>query len=356
MAHCATAVQAALAAGLVLGSAGVAVGGAAPAYGAVGRCAKGTGVTVVVDYGSLGGSTRIACDSNGGGQTASGVFSDTGFPLTRVAQFPGAVCRVSGLPGAATDSCVRMPPADAYWGLFWSDGDPATWVYSTVGVDGLKVPKGGSLAWRWQDSTTRKLPRVLPNALPTGAAAANASPTPSPTPSPTRKPSPTPSSPKPSPSKPAPESGPTNPATRSPGDPSASASSGGSGSSGASTSADGAGSTAPPSSPSSRSSQGGDGAGQHSATGTPGHRRSADANREGGPGSENSPGPGAAASDSGRDDAARAGAGPVTEVTTPVSASSSQGALTWVAVALGVGLLAAAGALAWRRRQETSGR
>ena len=45
----------------------VAVVPAAPASAADGRCPRGTGVTVVVDFGPLGGGVQIGCDPDGGG-------------------------------------------------------------------------------------------------------------------------------------------------------------------------------------------------------------------------------------------------------------------------------------------------
>ena len=62
-----------------------------------GRCAAGTGVTVVVDYGPLGGGTQIGCDPTGAGKAASQVVPAAGFPLTYV-NGEGFVCRIDGKP------------------------------------------------------------------------------------------------------------------------------------------------------------------------------------------------------------------------------------------------------------------
>ena len=152
-----TGLGAALGAGLVLG--------AAPAHADAGRCPAGTGVTVVVDPGALGGGTQVACAPDGAGATGSTVVTSAGFTLTFTAGQP-FVCRVDGAPTAADENCQGTPPADAYWGLFWSDGDPATWTYSSVGISGLEVPEGGSIGWRWQDGGNRDLPAVAPTAQP----------------------------------------------------------------------------------------------------------------------------------------------------------------------------------------------
>ena len=56
----------------------------------------------------------------------------------------------------------NMPPANAYWGLFWSDGSPVTWTYSSEGVGGLNVPDGGCVAFAWQDGGDQDCPAPAP--------------------------------------------------------------------------------------------------------------------------------------------------------------------------------------------------
>ena len=132
---------------------GVAAGPAAlsaPAHAAA--CTGGTGVTVVV-------GSSVGCDANGGGPAASN-FADAGHQLRYASGAPGFVCRVDGAP--ASDPCVEASPVDAYWGLFWSDGKKGTWTYSSLGVTSLKVPQGGSVAFVFQDSSSRTWPSVKP--------------------------------------------------------------------------------------------------------------------------------------------------------------------------------------------------
>lgn len=155
---------------------GVAAGPAAlsaPAHAAA--CTGGKGVTVVV-------GSSVGCDATGGGAAASN-FRDAGHQLTYASRAPGFVCRVDGAP--ASDPCVEASPVDAYWGLFWSDGKNGSWTYSSLGVTALKVPQGGSVAFVFQDSSSRTWPSVKPPV---------AAPAPAPTPPPSR---PTSASPKP---------------------------------------------------------------------------------------------------------------------------------------------------------------
>lgn len=132
-------------------------------------CTTSAGVTVVVDFHQLGGGAQIECDPSGGGKTASSLFIDNRFSLTYIAS-GGVVCRINGLP--AGEDCSDMPPADAYWALYWSNGKSGGWTYSSLGVDGLKIPPGGSVAFSWSKGGTTR-PSVAPPVI-----AAAESPTP----------------------------------------------------------------------------------------------------------------------------------------------------------------------------------
>lgn len=173
-----------LAGAALLAVAAAPVAPSGPAAAASGRCAPGTGVTVVVDYGPLGGGVVTGCDPDGAGKSAAEVVTAAGFSLSYISSQPGFVCRIDGRPGEADEDCGDTPPPDAYWGLFWSDADPETWVYSSEGVGSLDVPEGGSIGWRFQDGGDREDPSAPPN--PDAK---------SPSPQPTKPPSPQPQGP-----------------------------------------------------------------------------------------------------------------------------------------------------------------
>lgn len=164
----------------------------APAQAAA--CSTTTGVTVVVDYGSLGGGIGQSCVAGAGGDRASAIFPAAGYPLTYV-QGQGFVCRVAGAP--ADDPCQDIPPAGRYWALFWSDGS-GSWTYSSRGVTTLKLPDGGSVAFVWDDVDGTRTPGVAPatptpSADPTPTVSATAKPTKQPTAKPTKSPTRAPS-------------------------------------------------------------------------------------------------------------------------------------------------------------------
>jgi hypothetical protein len=167
-----------LLAAIVLVAAGSTAVAASPASAA--SCATASGVTVVVDFHELGGGVQQLCDAGGGGKYASTVFGESGFSLTRVQREQGFVCRVNNAPTTDQESCVNTPPADAYWGLWWSNGTSGTWTYASAGVDSQKVPAGSSVALSWNGSSTKSPPRSTP---PSHAASPSPSATPKPTPS-----------------------------------------------------------------------------------------------------------------------------------------------------------------------------
>jgi hypothetical protein len=112
---------------------------------------------VAVEPGSLGGDPRSVCEPDGGGRSAARLFEDGGWALTRVSSQPSFVCRLGGRPASA--SCAQVPPADAYWSLWWSDGHSG-WVYSSLGVDSLTVPDGGAVAFTWVDGSDDGTPTL----------------------------------------------------------------------------------------------------------------------------------------------------------------------------------------------------
>lgn len=130
-----------------------------PAASAAGVCPDATGVVVVVDFGQLGGGVQQHCVAGSGG-AASGIFGQAGYPLDYVQREPGFVCRVAGKPSA--DPCVNTPPANAYWGLFWSDGKSGTWSYATTGAQSLRIPSGGYVGFAWQGQSGQVKPGMTP--------------------------------------------------------------------------------------------------------------------------------------------------------------------------------------------------
>lgn len=159
----------------LLGVTGLVALGAAPASAAA--CARGTGVTVVVDGNQLGGLSTTCVP--GGGRSATSAFAAAGVSMTYAARQQGFVCRVNGAPANA--GCVNASPSNAYWSL-WTSSGKGSWSYASTGVGGTSIPAGGWVAWSWQGQSARSAPSVTPQ----GPAPA---PTPKPTSARTTKPS-----------------------------------------------------------------------------------------------------------------------------------------------------------------------
>jgi hypothetical protein len=117
--------------------------GPAPAADAA-ACSGSSGVTVVVDYGSLGG-IQVGCAAGDPGTGLSALHS-AGFATTgTVHDGPGFVCRINGAP--ASDPCVRTPPTTAYWS-YWH-GNQGAWSYSGSGAALSNPQPGGVEGWSY---------------------------------------------------------------------------------------------------------------------------------------------------------------------------------------------------------------
>ncbi|GLZ80596.1 hypothetical protein Afil01_54030 [Actinorhabdospora filicis] len=151
----------AAAAGILIAAPAQATTGA----GTPGFCPDADGVTVIVDFQELGGSTIVRCAP---GDQASGLtaLKNAGFQITGVQRWGEAfICRIEGKPGAADEACINTPPATAYWS-YWHSPNNGSWTYSQWGVMARKPPKGSFEGWSFsKDKTadTSPPPRVGPS-------------------------------------------------------------------------------------------------------------------------------------------------------------------------------------------------
>lgn len=126
---------------------------AAPASAAA--CSGTSGVTVVVD---TGGSISTRCAS-GDPSTAWKALTAAGFGTTPVQTFPGALCQINGYPDT---SCVRMPPASAYWAFFHAKAG-GSWTYSSSGVASYNPSPGTVVGFKFGSGGQ---PGIAPPAAP----------------------------------------------------------------------------------------------------------------------------------------------------------------------------------------------
>lgn len=139
--------------GAVLGTAGLVAltsvaGTPGPAHAAA--CAADTGVTVVIS-GTEGREVHCAPGSSMTALAATQAVAE----VVQVQKFPGVVCQIDGMPD--DQSCVQMPPADAYWSFYYSE-DGGDWVYSTVGAPGVELSAGDAVAWVYSGHEPGEVP------------------------------------------------------------------------------------------------------------------------------------------------------------------------------------------------------
>jgi hypothetical protein len=131
---------------------------AAPASAGVvsGSCPTSKGVTVVVNFGSLGGGTQVHCYA-GATSSTSGLSALHGAGFSTVGtqhDGDGFVCRIDDKPDAAQENCINTPPASAYWS-YWQATNGGSWVYSSLGGASSHVHAGGFEGWSFGNGGTK---------------------------------------------------------------------------------------------------------------------------------------------------------------------------------------------------------
>jgi hypothetical protein len=144
---------------LVLAAGALAAPGlAAPASAGVvaGACQTSKGVTVVVNFGSLGWGTKVSCYTGATSSTTGlSALHGAGFSTTPTQHDgDGFVCRISGQPTPDQDSCINTPPASAYWS-YWQATNGGSWAYSNEGAATQHVHVGGFEGWSFGNGSAR---------------------------------------------------------------------------------------------------------------------------------------------------------------------------------------------------------
>ncbi|WNV88035.1 ABC transporter substrate-binding protein [Umezawaea sp. Da 62-37] len=134
------------------------------AQGSQGFCPDASGITVVVDFQELGGSTIVRC-ATGDQATGLAALKNSGIGITGTQRWgEGFICRIEGKPAANSEACIDTPPARAYWS-YWHASNGGAWTYSDKGVINRKPPAGSFEGWSFsldKTETTNPPPRVAP--------------------------------------------------------------------------------------------------------------------------------------------------------------------------------------------------
>lgn len=129
-----------------LATAGLLVSFPAPATAASseGPCAEGTGVTVVVDFSDVGGSTTTGC-ATGDPETGRDALAAAGFASED--STPGMICTIDALP----DPCPETFDG-SYWS-YWHALPGEAWTSYLVGADTSAPVRGEIEGWRYNDGS-----------------------------------------------------------------------------------------------------------------------------------------------------------------------------------------------------------
>lgn len=141
-----------------------------------GFCRDDRGVTVVVDFQELGGTTIVRCNPQGNRGTGLDALKGAGFEIDGVQRWGEAfICRIENRPSAAEsipvrdnegyqERCIDTPPAAAYWS-YWHAANNCSWDYSQWGVKNRDFIAGGFEAWSFSlnaTADTNPRPRIAP--------------------------------------------------------------------------------------------------------------------------------------------------------------------------------------------------
>lgn len=148
------------------------VGGVAPVARAIdhgkghpGFCKSDEGVTVVVDFQQLGGTTIVRCNPRRTRGTGLDALKGAGFQVAGVQRWgEGFICRIENRPSATEkipikgnegyrEHCVDTPPAAGYWS-YWHAGNNCAWEYSQWGVKNRDFVPGGFEGWSFSLNAT----------------------------------------------------------------------------------------------------------------------------------------------------------------------------------------------------------
>ncbi|WP_241266238.1 hypothetical protein [Streptomyces boncukensis] len=137
---------------------------AVQARGKPGFCPDGRGVTVVVDFRELGGTTLVRC-AVGGQSSGLAALKAAGFRVAGTSRWGESfVCRLEGKPGAGREPCVDTPPTKAYWS-YWHASNGGRWTYSQQGATYRTPPQGSFEGWSFslnRPEGAAPAPRVAP--------------------------------------------------------------------------------------------------------------------------------------------------------------------------------------------------
>ncbi len=126
-------------------------------------CDNDQDVTIVVDFGALGGGVNVRCGTQPI-KNGFDVFRNANVSYETVSG-SDFVCRIAGKPGTDTEDCANTPPANAYW-TYWYAKPGGEWKYSNLGPGSRKPPPGSYEGWSFNSGDKSSAPRYPVPAAP----------------------------------------------------------------------------------------------------------------------------------------------------------------------------------------------
>ncbi|MFI5426002.1 hypothetical protein [Aeromicrobium sp. UC242_57] len=114
-------------------------------------------MTVVIDFGKLGGKALVRCHPASARGTGLDALKGAGFQVAGVQRWGESfICRIENRPSAVDsaiegdsgyqEKCIDTPPAAGYWS-YWHAGNNCDWTYSQWGVKNRDFVPGGFEGW-----------------------------------------------------------------------------------------------------------------------------------------------------------------------------------------------------------------
>jgi hypothetical protein len=130
---------------------------------------RDSGITLVVDYGSLrNGKPEVRCAINADKSTLTGwgLFAAAGFKVAGTSDYPiGFVCRINGLPTTAQQDCLHTPTSVEGTWQYFTARQAGGWRFSMVGSAMNRPVCGEYQGWRFvrlSEGSGPHLPRFAP--------------------------------------------------------------------------------------------------------------------------------------------------------------------------------------------------
>lgn len=125
-------------------------------------------VTLYVDYGPLGEATpSTECIPVSGKTNALDFLAAAGFTTEGTQEYGNAVlCRLNGKPDQVAETCVSMPPAEAYWAVLIKEHEllpipfntAGEWGWAQTGINEVYLEPGDAIGLVFADNGEVKFP------------------------------------------------------------------------------------------------------------------------------------------------------------------------------------------------------